>query len=466
MNKLFFIVCLLFSVSVKSQNWDSIRGGKLSNYVERVLYDSVHNKLLVSGKNINKIGSLPVRGIMSWDGTKWDSLAGGINTHDKTFNPNNPNGTIYSCIPYNGKLLAGGIFQSVGGIYTQCLGLWDGNKWDSLPKRAFRAGSGNAAVVGFLKFNSKLYIYGQFDSIAKQPTQSMGYWDGVNFNPIILPVNNVLAVNSLIVFQNELYVGGTFFHTTMTDPKNQILKWNGTSWVSVGGGIPGVVSRIYSMAIYNNELYVAGRFFKADGNAGEHIQKWDGSQWRDVGFGGEPSGAVWKLIVFHNKLWALGSYQISAYIPSYCLSVYDGNKWCALQDSVDNGITGADIYNDTLYIGGGFQNIVGLPNVKYLAKIKNENLYGQCKTVGINELVSNENQIKIYPNPVSNKLQIETEQNEFENSEIEITNTLGQTVLKLHYSNEIDVSKITQGFYQLKISTRNKKLYYSKFIKE
>lgn len=84
---------------------------------------------------------------------------------------------------------------------------------------------------------------------------------------------------------------------------------------------------------------------------------------------------------------------------------------------------------------------------------------------GITE-IENKINITIYPNPVSYTIFILTKQSEFENSEIEISNTLGQTVLKLPFKNEIDVSKLSQGFYNLKIITQNKQIYNSKFVKE
>ncbi len=99
---------------MKSQNWDSIKGGIFAKQIERVLFDSVHNKLIVSSKFVNHVGNLSVRGICSWDGAKWDSLAGGINTHDKFLNPNSPTGMALACVPLNGKLLVGGMFLSIG----------------------------------------------------------------------------------------------------------------------------------------------------------------------------------------------------------------------------------------------------------------------------------------------------------------------------------------------------------------
>ncbi len=108
-------------------------------------------------------------------------------------------------------------------------------------------------------------------------------------------------------------------------------------------------------------------------------------------------------------------------------------------------------------IDNNYQNVGG-SQIDFLMDITN--------TIGINELQSKNSSLTIYPNPVSNTLYISSEQNEFKNSEIEITNTLGQTVLKIEFKNEVDVSKLIKGIYILKISEPNKQFYYSKFVKE
>ncbi len=78
--------------------------------------------------------------------------------------------------------------------------------------------------------------------------------------------------------------------------------------------------------------------------------------------------------------------------------------------------------------------------------------------VGINEFTKEE-KVKVYPNPTSNILSIKS--NSKNNSEIEITNPFGQTVLKQNYSETIDVSNLNPGCYFIKIDN-----LYSKFIKE
>lgn len=92
-----------------------------------------------------------------------------------------------------------------------------------------------------------------------------------------------------------------------------------------------------------------------------------------------------------------------------------------------------------------------------------------CKrisSVGINDLSESPNKVTVYPNPATKDLYIISSENYFEDSEIEIINYLGQTVLKTEHANTIDVSKLAQGIYTLKIVGKENQSYYSKFVKE
>ena len=123
MNRLFCIILVLFSLKTGAQNWASVSTHTFyGNLLESVMVDSLHDELIVSSKFMSKVGSLPVRCIARWNGTKWDSLAGGLNTHDIQLNPNNGHSFVRDCIPYNGKTLFCGSFLSVGGINATGLG--------------------------------------------------------------------------------------------------------------------------------------------------------------------------------------------------------------------------------------------------------------------------------------------------------------------------------------------------------
>jgi hypothetical protein len=451
---------------MESQNWDSIRGGLPNNFLQTVVYDSVHNELLVSGPNMYKIGSLPARGIARWNGVRWDSLAGGLNTHDKLINPNLPSAYISSCVPYNGKLLVAGTFISIGGIPATGLALWDGVKWDSLPKRAFRYNIFGGTVCYVKKINGKIYIHGQFDTIAGQKASGLALWDGVNFTPIQVPLYEpddiVIGVEE---FQGDLYIAGGYFTIAGTyTSQADVLKYDGTTWTSTTGtGFLAPFSGPRPLKVYNNELYTAGHFLMSYGDKGNNIMKFNGSQWQDLGFGPSQDN-IYDIIFHNNRLWAIGVYWETAYMPCFAISVYDGTKWCALQDTLNGLLTSGTIYNDTIYVGGGFTNAGGDPHIARLAKIRDENLYRNCNGVGIEELEISK-AFTIYPNPVSNILHIESEQYFEAGTEIEITNTLGQTVLKRGFNKEVDLTTLPSGYYTLKVVNPNNPSIISKFVK-
>jgi hypothetical protein len=94
------------------------------------------------------------------------------------------------------------------------------------------------------------------------------------------------------------------------------------------------------------------------------------------------------------------------------------------------------------------------------------NSVGCYKFTGVEEKDSQRQKLICYPNPADNLLHFLGEQNELENSIVEISNVLGQVILKLSYKNEIDVSQLTSGYYTVKIITKGTKGFYSKFIKE
>jgi len=431
--------------------------------IERVIIDSIHNKLIVSSKYLETANGKTVRGICSWDGSVWDSLSSGINTHDIL--NNQPNGTVQCGIRYNGKFLVGGLFESIGGINATSLATWDGVRWDSLPVRAFKFMDYGASVYGFLNYSNRIYIYGQFDTIQGQKANGLATFDGISFQPIILPaINNDPTVMSMCLYKNELYIGGNFYTTSGNSVKD-IFKFNGTLWESVGGSIKGSTSSISSLVVYKNELYAGGYFLKSDGNAGNIIMKWDGTSWHDVGWGDEyNNGGIWKLLVHHNKLYAFGTFELAGNNKASRVASFDGNQWCTFSDTINQGIFSADIYNDTIYVTGAFKKINSDTAKRCIAKILTPTNYNHCENVGFNEQFHSS--IRIHPNPTTSSLHISDEQNDLRNSTIEIANNIGQTILQIPFQETIDVSTLPEGCYFITITTPQKQKLYNKFVKD
>lgn len=84
-----------------------------------------------------------------------------------------------------------------------------------------------------------------------------------------------------------------------------------------------------------------------------------------------------------------------------------------------------------------------------------------CIASGITES-EKQQQIKVYPNPATNKLSIELNQNI---ERYTIYNLLGEKQLEGRYNNSIDISTLTQGMYLIQIENEST-FSTSKFIKE
>ncbi len=86
--------------------------------------------------------------------------------------------------------------------------------------------------------------------------------------------------------------------------------------------------------------------------------------------------------------------------------------------------------------------------------------------VGITNLTLSKMAAYLFPNPVNEILHIKNSGSQSQSSEIEIINCLGQVILKIPFANTIDVSKLPNGIYTLKIISSENKNFFSKFVKE
>jgi len=66
-------------------------------------------------------------------------------------------------------------------------------------------------------------------------------------------------INALVVYKGELYAGGSF-EMEGGGKTNNIARWNGKEWLTLGEGIEEYVK---ALCVYNKELYVGGYFRKA-----------------------------------------------------------------------------------------------------------------------------------------------------------------------------------------------------------
>ena len=95
---------------------------------------------------------------------------------------------------------------------------------------------------------------------------------------------NALAVDG----QGNLYAGGNFIHAGGASA-NQIARWDGTTWHSLGTGMSGghhYYKGVDSLVLdAQGHLFAGGDFTIAGGVSANDIARWDGTAWHSLGTG-------------------------------------------------------------------------------------------------------------------------------------------------------------------------------------
>ncbi|MEO8087992.1 MAG: T9SS type A sorting domain-containing protein [Bacteroidota bacterium] len=336
---LFILQCGL----LYSSNWESLGYG-LNGAAYTIFIDSTNGKVYAGGQ-FSEADSITVRGIAVWDGVHWDSLA-----HGST-------GYHWAITKYQNKIYADGVYFQNTLLFG---GIFDGVSWDSI-------GRGVIGDIYQLKeINNSLWISGGF-VVRGDPDscKMLATWDGANWSCLNVPYDEG-RIEDFEFLNGTLVIGGNFFDSTNTGV--DIAYFDGTNFQTMGHRLYGGFSVIHAMTLYRGELYIAGYFTQAEGNEGNHIMKWNGTQWEDVG-GGTDS---WILCmrVYNDELYVGGVFEYAGGVHTGNLAKWNGIQWSTVTPSIIYGQTGiSDIQfsNGALYIGGYFLTIDTV-HVNHIAK--------------------------------------------------------------------------------------------------
>jgi trimeric autotransporter adhesin len=407
-------------------------------FVREIFYDSTSNLLYAGGDFRYLRDGTPMQHISKWNGSYWDSLAGGIEG----------GGSVSALALYNGELIVGGGFYTATGANPPYhLRRWNGSQW-----LAFPSASGNIVndpVVKARVFNNELYICGYFTIVNGMPAQGIARYDGTNWHtyPDIGPSFDFVYVSDMIIYNNELYVGGNFH-----GPPGlyDIAKFDGTNWVSVGGGFSGGFTHVTSMVEYQGKLCVAGGFRTSFGDPGNNIALWDGAFWSQLGAGIGPAATVLDIVVYNNYLFAGGGFTQAGGNPVSHIAKWDGQAWSGIGGTFNSGIHSFCNANGNLYIGGQFSTISN----DTMWHITEYNL-----PVGLNNVVEEPN-YTLYPNPSVGSVTIEIPYSNCNSTRIEIFNGMLELVQTSVITKNESVFKLNEdnamkpGIYFCKIVSK------------
>jgi len=214
---------------------------------------------------------------------------------------------------YHGELIAGGLFTTAGGVACNRVARWDGSTWRPL-------GTGiNGLVSALTVYNGDL-IAGGFMWLNFSGDHCVARWDGSQWRPLGSGFSGQgifgPSVSCLTVYDGELIAGG-FFTTAGGVRCNNIARWDGSQWRSLGSGMNAVVT---ALTVYNGELIAGGGFTTAGGVTCNNIARWDGSNWQPLGAG--MNGTVYVLMAYDDALIAGGWFTTAGY--SRCNNIAAG----------------------------------------------------------------------------------------------------------------------------------------------
>jgi hypothetical protein len=211
-------------------------------------------------------------------------------------------------------------------------------------------------------YNGELYAAGSFSRADNKPVQNLAKWNGTTWDSVgRCPDNEVVSL--YVTSANELVVAG-FFSSIGGIQAMNVAKWNGTAWSGFGSGLPcPKIGGYYANAVceYKGEIYVGGDIFCLGMNA---IAKWNGSSWVRVGTGFSGGfTTVNALCVYNNELIAGGFFTGADGNYTSSIARWDGVTW----KDVGGGITGINaevfqlaVHNNQLYAVGRFTHAGGV----------------------------------------------------------------------------------------------------------
>lgn len=271
-----------------------------------------------------------------------------------------------------GRLYAAGDFQHRNRPHISGFAWWDGERWNGLKT----VGQGMSTWVAALQAmpDGCMYAGGDFTFAGSTPAQGFACWDGVKWNGL----RSGDALVPEFVSSIKRLPNGTMYVTGNSNQEEhgsriQIFKRVDSEWSIIPEPRNGALAEgdlhVREIAIHvDGTLYAAGALDGANESAIFGIAQWDGNRWRLIGSGGERQAdeIVDMVVRPDGSLIVGGEFQQIAHLETSGLAMWDGETWHAFGSGIAHDhpyvrVNAVAFVADTLYIGGSFREIDGVP---------------------------------------------------------------------------------------------------------
>jgi hypothetical protein len=347
-------------------SWSALGSGMgpdSSDFGNGVQALAVSGTNLYAGGRFTTAGGNPVNFIAKWDGNSWSPLGSGTSAAN-VYPPD-----VTALVVSGGDLYAGGYFEAAGGVKVNMVGKWDGSSWSALGSGLSEPDYACPCVTALAVSGSDLYAAGTAVLPNVVSDNNVAKWNGSSWSTLGSTTPAIVTVGALAASSSNLFVGGAF--TTMGGvATTNIAKWDGNVWSALDLGINGAVN---ALAVSGGDLYVGGVFMTAGGVAATNIAKWDGRRWSALGSGiAGVDPLVCALAVSGNDLYAGGWFTTAGGVPANNIAKWDGSTWSALGSGMGSGmldgmVTALAVSGSDLYAAGDFMTPDGV-SANYISK--------------------------------------------------------------------------------------------------
>ena len=200
--------------------------------------------------------------------------------------------------------------------------------------------------------NHNLFAGGEFVTAGEITANNIARWDGVSWSSMGTGTNGV--VRSITADASSVYVGGEFTETSGNSTIKYIARWNGSNWFGLGIGVNGPVRAI---AKNNGNVYAGGDFLTAGGKVANRIARWDGSSWSILDSG--VNNTVRAIAIDGNNVYVGGFFTDASGVPANHIAKWNGSHWAALGDGLNGPVYSILIHENEIYVGGHFTEAGG-----------------------------------------------------------------------------------------------------------
>ncbi len=353
---------------ISTNSWVELGQGVTSQEGPAFIADLyLYGDILYIGGQFDRAGGSPANNIAAYNvrTRRWQALGDGVE------------GEVTAMAMGPDGLYVGGTFSEAGGLAANGIARWDGDAWHSL------AGGGVTGTVNAIAVMDRtVFVGGRFNqaggmalnNIARwQPDSSKwsdlsGLWWLSSTEPEELESDGVMGdVRTLLVQDQNLYVGGTFLHafpgdyTVDTITVRYIARWyestgdplfNTLWWKGLGPGMDGFVNDVIE---YQGSLYAGGSFTKAGGQSAGGIARWDGLRWFSLATG--VGNFISTMTVSDGTVYVGGEFDQPGNGRGTRLARLDGARWSLVPGRVSGSIFTVAAHEGSIYVGGRFSSI-------------------------------------------------------------------------------------------------------------